>query len=72
MKLEARAQRFRREAEECRLIARAVSSAADRTSWLRLASDWARLARAAELNQSCFRDHRSSEHISVNDIWRGN
>jgi hypothetical protein len=45
---ETDAERFRKEAEECRRLAERSVSQPDKESWLRLASDWIKLAEAAE------------------------
>ena len=50
MKPETPAQRFRREANECKLNAQSAMRAADREAWLKLASDWMKLAESADLN----------------------
>jgi len=50
MKSETPAQRYRREAEECQLQAEAAQRQVDREAWLRLAADWMKLAKSAELN----------------------
>ena len=50
MKPETPAQRFRREASECKLNAQSAMRAADREAWLKLASDWMKLAESADLN----------------------
>jgi hypothetical protein len=49
MKLETPAQKYRREAEECKLNAKRAMGAVDREAWLRLAADWMKLAESAEL-----------------------
>jgi hypothetical protein len=49
MKPESAADRYRREAEECRQNAEHAIRPIDREAWLRLAADWAKLAEAAEL-----------------------
>jgi len=43
--------KYRREAEECRLNAESALRPIDREAWLRLAADWAKLAEGAELTQ---------------------
>ena len=43
------ANKYRREAEECRRNAESAFSPIDREAWLRLAADWAKLAEGAEL-----------------------
>jgi hypothetical protein len=50
MKLEAPAHRYRREAAECELNAQKAANAVDQLAWRRLADDWMKLARAAEVN----------------------
>jgi hypothetical protein len=42
--------RYRREAAECKLNADKATNAADRMAWQRLAEDWMKLARGAEVN----------------------
>ena len=42
-------QRYRCEAENCRLNAERAKYPADREAWLRLAEDWMKLARGTEL-----------------------
>jgi len=49
MKSETPAQRYRREAEECQLKAKKAKKAVDQEAWQRLAADWMKLARGAEL-----------------------
>jgi hypothetical protein len=49
MKSETPVQRYRREAEECRLQAEKAMRTVDREAWLRLAADWTKLAEGAEL-----------------------
>jgi hypothetical protein len=44
------ADRYRREADECRRSAENALRPIDREAWLRLASDWERLAEGAQLN----------------------
>jgi hypothetical protein len=50
MKREALVSRYRREAAECKLNADKATNAADRMAWQRLAEDWMKLARGAEVN----------------------
>jgi len=50
MKSETAANRYRREAEECRQNAEKAMRPVDREAWLRLAADWAKLAAGVELN----------------------
>jgi hypothetical protein len=45
---ETDADRFRKEAEECRRLAERSVSQIDKEAWLRLAADWIRLAENAE------------------------
>jgi hypothetical protein len=45
------ADRYRREAEECRRNAESAIRAVDRQAWLRLAADWAKLAEGAEIDR---------------------
>jgi len=52
MKSETAANRYRREAEECRQNAEKAMRPIDREAWLRLAADWAKLAAGWELNNS--------------------
>jgi hypothetical protein len=49
MTTETAANRYRREAEECRRNAERALRPIDREAWLRLAGDWERLAESAEL-----------------------
>ena len=49
MKSETPAQRYRREAEECQLNAKKAKKPVDQEAWQRLAADWMKLARGAEL-----------------------
>jgi hypothetical protein len=42
------AERFRKQAEECRQMAAKVISPLDKEAWLKLAEDWLRLAREAD------------------------
>jgi hypothetical protein len=39
-------ERYRAEADECRLLAEQASSPIDKEAWLRLATDWLKLAEA--------------------------
>jgi hypothetical protein len=50
MKLETPAQRYRREAAECKLSAKKATDRADQEAWQRLAEDWTKLARGAAIN----------------------
>ena len=45
------ADRYRREAEECRQNGRKALREIDREAWLRLAADWAKLADSSELDR---------------------
>jgi hypothetical protein len=47
---ETAAQRYRREAEECRLNAERAKNPVEREAWLQLAEDWMKLARGEDLN----------------------
>jgi hypothetical protein len=42
------AERFRKEAEECRELAEKAMSPLDKEAWVRLAEDWLKLAQEAE------------------------
>ena len=42
------AERFRKEAQECRDLAEKAMSPLDKEAWLHLAEDWLKLAREAE------------------------
>jgi len=44
------ADRFRREAEECRQMAAQALHPVDKDAWLKLAADWLKLAEKAEKN----------------------
>lgn len=48
---ETDADRFRKEAEECRRLAALSRGQHDKEAWLRLAGDWTKLAQSAELNE---------------------
>jgi hypothetical protein len=50
MKSETLVHRYRRQAAECELNAEKSTNVADRLAWQRLAEDWAKLARGAEVN----------------------
>jgi hypothetical protein len=52
MMSETAEQRYRREAEECRQNAEQAKNPVDQEAWLRLADDWMKLARSAELNRA--------------------
>ena len=47
MMAESDADRFRKEANECRMLAAAAISPIDKESWLRLAAEWQKLAEEA-------------------------
>ena len=44
---ESDADRFRKEAKECRMLAAAAINPIDKESWLRLAAEWQKLAEEA-------------------------
>jgi len=44
----ADAEQFRKEAEECHLLAAKATSTLDKDEWLRLAAGWTKLAQEAE------------------------
>lgn len=46
--MQSNADRFRREAEECRQLAGTVKSQPDKEAWLKLAADWIKLAEDAD------------------------
>jgi hypothetical protein len=46
------ADRFRKEAEECRQLADKAINPLDKEEWLRLASDWSKLAQEADARRS--------------------
>jgi hypothetical protein len=48
MTSETAANKYRREAEECRRNAESALRRIDQEAWLRLAADWAKLAEGAE------------------------
>jgi hypothetical protein len=48
---EHHAEKFRREAAECRRKALDATPSADRQAWLRLAEDWSKLAQGMELSR---------------------
>ena len=50
VKTENDAHRYYCEAAECELNAEKATNRADREAWKRLADDWVKLARGAELN----------------------
>jgi hypothetical protein len=45
------AERYRREAVACRLKAEETANSVDKEAWRKLADDWDKLARGADLNQ---------------------
>jgi hypothetical protein len=45
---ETDAERFRKEAEDCGVLAEKASSPIDKEWWLRLAAEWLKLAQEAE------------------------
>jgi hypothetical protein len=45
---ETDAERYRKQAEECRKLAKRSANQFDKNSWLRLADDWIELAEADE------------------------
>jgi hypothetical protein len=51
---ESEAEQFRKQAQECRLLAEKAISPLDKQEWLRLADEWTRLAREAEARNSRF------------------
>jgi hypothetical protein len=46
---QTQAKKFQREADQCRLNAEQTTNIADKRAWRRLADDWTRLARLADL-----------------------
>ena len=46
------AERYGHEAEQCRQLARKVPDPVDRAAWLKLAAEWSRLAKAADLRRT--------------------
>ena len=48
MKSEPLAQKYRRQADECRQNAERTTNMVDRKAWLWLANDWTKLAQSAE------------------------
>jgi hypothetical protein len=52
MTSETAANRYRREAEECRWNADKAMRPVDREAWLQLAAEWAKLAESAERSLS--------------------
>jgi len=44
----ADAEQFRKEAEECHLLAEKATSTLDKDEWLRLAAGWTKLAQEAD------------------------
>jgi hypothetical protein len=51
---ETDADRFRKEAEECRKLAERAIAPLDKEAWLRLAADWVKLAATAEERRPSF------------------
>jgi hypothetical protein len=51
MMSETPAETYRREAEVCRLNAEEANNSVDKQAWLRLAADWTKLARSADLSK---------------------
>jgi hypothetical protein len=49
---ETDAERYRRQAEECRKLAERSANQFDKNSWLRLADEWIKLAEADEERRS--------------------
>jgi hypothetical protein len=45
---ESEADRFRRQAEECRIQAAKAVSPLDKEAWLRVAGDWIKLAQSSD------------------------
>jgi hypothetical protein len=50
MKPDNPAQRYRRQASECELNAKTAANGVDREAWEKLAHDWAKLAKGADVN----------------------
>jgi hypothetical protein len=48
---ETPAEKYRREAEACRLKAGEATNSVAKQAWLQLAADWTKLARSTDLNQ---------------------
>jgi hypothetical protein len=48
---ETPAEKYRREAEACRLKAKEATNSVDKQAWQRLAADWTKLAQSSDLNQ---------------------
>jgi hypothetical protein len=48
------AERYRKQAEECRKLAKKSANQFDKKSWLRLADDWIELAKADEERRAKF------------------
>jgi hypothetical protein len=60
---ETPAEKYRREAEACRLKAKEATNSVDKQAWQRLAADWTKLAQSSDLNQSgrrCACRHRQN------------
>jgi hypothetical protein len=50
--IETDADRFRKQAEECRQLAARAINEVDKQAWLRLAADWIKLAQEVEGTRS--------------------
>jgi len=48
---ETPAEKYRREAEACRLKAMEATNLVDKQAWRQLAADWTKLAKSSDLNQ---------------------
>ena len=48
---ETPAEKYRREAEACRLKAKEATHSVDKQAWQRLAADWTKLAQSSDLTQ---------------------
>ena len=48
------AERYRKQAEECRKLAKKSANQFDKKAWLRLADDWIKLAEADEERRAKF------------------
>jgi hypothetical protein len=51
---ETDAERYRKQAEECRKLAERSANQLDKNSWLHLAEDWTKLAEADEERRAKF------------------
>jgi hypothetical protein len=51
---ETDAERYRKQAEECRRLAKKSANQFDKNSWLRLADEWIKLAEADEERRAKF------------------